>query len=483
MRKIYALGLLALTVCCFAGCENQSDEGTPFSVIQCDPAGQQTNVPLSSAVSIRFTHPVNHTTIIGTRQILLVNQSNAVIPASFQFNGEYVHLTPGSPLATNATFGIAVRTGVQDVYGNNLSTPFAITFATGSTLATIPNWPPFTAPTGGGPGSLGPPGTFTPVGPLNTPRARHTAIRLHDGRVFVTGGESQPNFAQVERSAEIFDPNTLSWTYSQSNQGLGMVHRRCGHTATLLTNGKVFVAGGAPNKMQAHNTAEIYDPVTDTFTLVPGTMTVPRMFHSANRLPNGNVLLAFGATSTVQTPVTGTVLTDTMEVFDVNSGTFHQCPSRLPTGIGLIYHTSTVLPDNTVMITGGLTFLGGPAASRATHIYAPDLNGIGFQGNLDAFNASRSLKNFRCEHRTVMVPEGEAAGLVLVVGGMFSNGVHISSEGYDFRFQNPGTGVPGKFNFIANNMSVTRRSHTATYIPSSAFAGRSNPRGRILVVG
>ncbi|MHC5036746.1 MAG: Ig-like domain-containing protein [Planctomycetota bacterium] len=480
MNKPCMVGLLVLFVFLCAGCDNKNDEGTPFLVINTDPSDLQTNVVQQTIISIRFTNHVDHTTVQGTKQIILVNQSNSVIPTSFHFNGEYVTVTPGSPLAPNATYGLAVRPGVRDIYGSNIDVPFAITFSTGPNLATIPNWPPFIPPSQTGPQPIGPPGTFVPVGPLNVPRARHTANRLPDGRVIVIGGERQANFSRVERSAELFDPNTLSWTPSQSNGGLGMYFERCGHSSTLLENGQILVAGGTHNGLQAHTTAEIYDYVTDTFSAVPGTMNFPRMFHADVRMPNGNVLLVCGATSTIQIPQTTTVLTNTMEVYDVNSGTFQMCVANYPMVLGIIYQTADVLPDGTIMIAGGLAFITAPGTYRGIDIYTPG-SGIGVQGTLDV--AGRAMKNFRCEHRTVIVPEGAGTGLVVFTGGMSQGGAHRMAEVYDYQLVNPNTGKMGMCNYIAHNMAATRRSHTANFIPGSAYAYRPNPWGKILVVG
>ncbi len=75
---------------------------------------------------------------------------------------------------------------------------------------------------------------------------------------------------------------------------------RAVHTATLLGNGKVLIAGGTSclggncpgNSVLA--TAELYDPITKTFSAT-GKMTTPRAYHVASALNNGKVLIAGGS--------------------------------------------------------------------------------------------------------------------------------------------------------------------------------------------
>ena len=70
------------------------------------------------------------------------------------------------------------------------------------------------------------------------------------------------------------------------------------HTATLLPNGKVLVAGGASEKFGFHDTAELYDPATGTWNLT-GSLSEFRAEHTATLLPNGKVLVAGGAGFTI----------------------------------------------------------------------------------------------------------------------------------------------------------------------------------------
>jgi len=67
----------------------------------------------------------------------------------------------------------------------------------------------------------------------------------------------------------------------------GMNHSRAAHTATVLDNGKVLIAGGA-------NRAEIFDPAKNTFEIAEGKFETARLFSTATLLQNGQVLIAGG---------------------------------------------------------------------------------------------------------------------------------------------------------------------------------------------
>src|SRR5689334_7733377 len=101
------------------------------------------------------------------------------------------------------------------------------------------------------------PGTFIPTGSMITPRGGHTATLLSNGTVLVAGGATTGFPSQISATAELYNPDTGTFTPTGN-----MTVPRGQHSATLLGNGKVLIAGGrnGMNGSQNLGTAELYDP-------------------------------------------------------------------------------------------------------------------------------------------------------------------------------------------------------------------------------
>ena len=133
-------------------------------------------------------------------------------------------------------------------------------------------------------------GTFTATGNMITAQFGHTATLLANGKVLIAGGEQGPPYPRAA-GAELYDPST--GTFAPAGSYAGRYPDAGGPiwpTATLLPDGKVLIAGNNP--------AELYDPVAGTFILAGG-MTAPEYkygmyWHTATLLPNGKVLIAGG---------------------------------------------------------------------------------------------------------------------------------------------------------------------------------------------
>jgi len=93
-------------------------------------------------------------------------------------------------------------------------------------------------------------GTWTTTGSLNTERYAHTATLLRNGMVLVAGGLDSHG---ISSSAELFDPVSRSWTATDN-----LSTARYQHTATLLPNGTVLVAAGHDSDFTVSRTAELF---------------------------------------------------------------------------------------------------------------------------------------------------------------------------------------------------------------------------------
>ena len=122
--------------------------------------------------------------------------------------------------------------------------------------------------------------TWTATGSLNTARTFHTATLLPDGEVLVAGGEDSNSNRLA--NAELYDPTTGTWTATGS-----LNTARSGHTATLLPDGKVLVAGGFESESDNFlASAELYDPATGSWTAT-GSLNTARAGQTATLLPDG----------------------------------------------------------------------------------------------------------------------------------------------------------------------------------------------------
>ena len=112
------------------------------------------------------------------------------------------------------------------------------------------------------------------TGSLNTMRGNHTATLLPNGQVLVAGGWNGDISNIGLASAEIYDPGTGTWTTTNA-----MNTARQNHTATLLPNGQVLIAGGASNT-GATNSAELFNPTNGTWTAIASMTTNRRVYSS-----------------------------------------------------------------------------------------------------------------------------------------------------------------------------------------------------------
>lgn len=199
-------------------------------------------------------------------------------------------------------------------------------------------------------------GTWRGAAAMKWAREGHTATVLPDGRVLVIGGLDLQSFPISE--AEVYDPGRDTWSsagYLSGEVGL------TGHTATLLGDGRVLVAGGeGPRGLvgqpcDAQNpSAQVWDPGRNTFFNGP-CMTVPRRDHTATRLGDGRVLVAGGIDPSLKTAHTAA------EVY-LPSGDWTKTASLRT---GRTRHAAALISGGRVLAVGGSTG-SAPLASAET---------------------------------------------------------------------------------------------------------------------
>jgi hypothetical protein len=234
---------------------------------------------------------------------------------------------------------------------------------------------------------------------MNTARAGHTATWAPRNKVYIIGGGATAGIVGGSSLAQIeaFDPatNLFSTTSAFLNSD------RRGHTATLLPNGYILIAGGfSPFSPTTPLGAELFDTATET--MVPFTSTnlptVDMVGHTATRLANGWVLLAGGRSvanpssylsfATVFLPETGV------------AGDFTATCAAMAASRAL--HSAVLLGDGTVLLAGGDTAPG--VTTSSAEIFLP---------NVCAFSSVTSLSTPRAEHSSTAL----ANGTVVVVAG------------------------------------------------------------------
>ena len=180
-------------------------------------------------------------------------------------------------------------------------------------------------------------------GSLNVARYNAAAIRLVNGQALIAGGSNEFNPLS---SAELYDPSTGSFT--QTSGALGTA--RSSPVATLLNNGLVLVTGGSTCEGPTcpTNMAELYSAATNAFQYTSGAMSVHRVGHTATLLTDSQVVLAGGNSSCQTDPCTTESSTET---YDPTSGTFSTSQGMTTARTG---HTATLLSNGSVLLVGGI---------------------------------------------------------------------------------------------------------------------------------
>lgn len=300
-------------------------------------------------------------------------------------------------------------------------------------------------------------------------RARHAVVLalvgLFGASTLATG-PIRPASARADAS---------SWSYTGS-----LNTPRSYHTATLLSDGKILVAGGGSflgNAFHPLDSAELYDPVTGTWSIT-GRLKVPRNFHTATLLRDGRLLLvagAFGANSA--------------ELYDPKKGKWSRTQSLQGARYG---HTATLLGNGKLLVAGGYDELTDPI--NTAELYDPDTGTWSLTGNLNTDSDGPPTATLLQNGKVLILRRGESPelydpdagkwsiisspsrnigfghtatllldGRILLAGGEYLGPIN-SAELYD-----PNTGTWSS----TGPLNTARSYHTATLLPN----------GKVLVAG
>jgi hypothetical protein len=348
--------------------------------------------------------------------------------------------------------------------------------------------------------AAGDPFTFSYTGSLITARVHHTATLLPSGKVLVVGGENLPvpgsstDNLIVLASAELYDPVSGNWTATGS---LSVARRN--HTATLLPNGKVLVVGGYGGTYNGSGvylaSAELYDPANGTWSATTGSLSNGRSAHTATLLINGKVLIAGGAGPDGPNGVLASA-----ELYDPASGTSGTFTATGSLTTSRWSHTATLLPNgamlpNGTMLPGGTVLLaGGSVGALATaELYDP-VSG--------SWSATFNMVAARFAPTATLLPNGKvlvadggvataelydpASGIWTATGSysgaffsntatLLPNGQVLSSEGGAAQLYDPASGTWAATGFMAS----LRYDHTATLLFAAGWGFPHDELGTI----
>jgi N-acetylneuraminic acid mutarotase len=281
-------------------------------------------------------------------------------------------------------------------------------------------------------------GTWTAIASLRNARESHTATLLSNGNVVVAGGQGSGN---VIASTEVYSPTTGAWTTSGS-----LNTARASANAVLLSSGSFLVAGGCVSACLGGNTAtaELYNSVNGSWSYT-GSMITARVYFGMVLLSSGKVLAVGGCTAQNSNGCTG--VTASAEVYDPSSGTWSATGS-MKAARGAF--TATLLQSGKVLIAGGINSAGNPI--KSAELYDPSTGKFSYTG---------SMSTARDEHTATLLANGN----VMVTGGENTSSVSTTK----CELYNPSTKVWAS----GGNLSTARQEHDAVLLAN----------GNILVSG
>jgi len=272
-------------------------------------------------------------------------------------------------------------------------------------------------------------GAWSSTGTMRSARDGHTATILTNGKILAAGGT---NNGVALTSAELYNPMAGTWASTGSMHAARTLAR-----AVLLSNGSVLVVGGCVNDCLSATTrsAELYNPIAGTFTTT-GSMVQARAEFAATLLANGQVLVAGGCTAYDANGCLAT--TNKAEIYNPATGTWTATGALRGARHAM---TATRLASGKVLVAGGAT--ASMDALNSSEIYDPATK---------TWTLGLKMVTARSDYASIMLPTGK----ILFTGGENITGVSIKNA----ELYNPSSGT-----FTATgNMTATREEHTAVLL-------------------
>jgi N-acetylneuraminic acid mutarotase len=281
-------------------------------------------------------------------------------------------------------------------------------------------------------------GTWSLAASVHTPRDGHTATLLPNGNVVIAGGE---NNNQALASTEVYSTLTGSWAHS-GNLNVA----RSNASAVLLQSGAILVAGGCISGCLGATTAsaELFNSVSGAWSST-GSMLTARTYFAMVLEPGGKVLVAGGCTGLNSNGCSA--VTAKVEYYNPSTGKWSALP---PMHVARGSLSATRLPNGQFLVAGGINAVGDPISS--CELFNPSTGKWTLTG---AMNVARD------EHTAVLL----ATGNVLVAGGESVAGPSTAKT----ELYNPTT---GKWT-LSGNLNTARQEHTATMLMN----------GKVLIAG
>ena len=392
----------------------------------------------TSSIGATINSITGSTTLTVTPPVLVsitVTPANSSIPLgnTQQFSASGTYSDGSTQNLTSAVTWSSSAPAVATISNASGSQGLSTTVAMGATTITA------TSGTTSGATLFTITGGFVNTGSLNNARSGHTATLLNNQMVLIAGGTNNPGGSGALASAELY--SAPSGTFAMTGS---LNAARYFHTATLLDNGTVLLVGGEDATGNALSSAELYDPVAQTFTLT-ASLNVARISATATLLTNGKVLIAGGKDST------GNALASA-ELYDPSAKTFTLTGSL---NTARSQHTATPLSNGTVLVAGGQDSNGNALASA--EVFVPATGAFSVTGNLTAA---------RYSHTATLLN----SGMVLLAGGESAGAPIAVSELYN--------STAGTF-AASGNLNTARYGHSATLMNNGMvlIAGGSGASG------